>query len=271
MLCDALDVSRSGYYKWKQQSGVSKRTKKRVDLLSRILKIFEESRQTYGCPRMYQQLRREGYRCNYKTVEKLMREHEIQPCRRRKYRSTTDSKHKLPIADNVLRREFRPKRPNEVWVSDITYVETKEGWLYLSVFIDLFSKMVVGWSMSERMTAELVTSAFTMATARRGVHAPRIVHSDRGSQYASEVFRNQIKGCVQSMSRKANCWDNAPAESFFGSLKSEHIYRHNFETREKAEMSIFEYIEIFYNKKRLHSSLGYLSPEEFEEKGKKVA
>jgi transposase InsO family protein len=177
----------------------------------------------------------------------------------------------MPVSKNMLRRRFVTNAPNRVWVSDITYIDTAEGWLYLAAFIDLHSRKVVGWSMNERMTADLVVDAFCMAKHRRGVEAPEIVHSDRGSQYASEAFRNQLKKCKQSMSRKGNCWDNAVAESFFGALKSELVYRTPFKTRKEAEMRIFDYIEIFYNRTRLHSTLGYVSPCEFEEKGRKAA
>lgn len=208
---------------------------------------------------------------NHKVVEDLMHEHGISPRRKRKFRSTTDSKHQLPINENVLNRDFSPERPNEVWASDITYIETHEGWLYLAAFIDLHSRMVIGWSMSSNIDAELVVSAYQMALNRRGIH-PRIVHSDRGCQYASGYFRKVLSDeCIQSMSRKANCWDNAVCESFWGTLKSELIYHHTFRTRDEARTAIFDYIEIFYNKRRLHSSLGYLSPEEFELKGKNAA
>jgi putative transposase len=199
-----------------------------------------------------------------------MRSNGLRPARKRRYKSTTDSKHDLAISPNTLRRQFSAKRPNEVWVGDITYIETNEGWLYLSAFIDLYSRKVVGWSMSDRMTAKLAVDAFNMAKDRRGSPA-KLVHSDRGSQYASEAFRECLKKCKQSMSRKGNCWDNAVAESFFGALKSELIHRETYKTRKEAEMDIFEYIEIFYNRTRLHSTLGYVSPTEFEEKGKTAA
>jgi transposase InsO family protein len=271
LLCEVLEVSRSGYYKWLNR-GDSEQGRRRVSLLNRIIEIHEESRGAYGCPRVYAQLRREGDTCNYKTVEKLMKDHEIRARRKRRYKSTTDSKHKLPIAPNVLDREFQVEVPDEVWVSDITYIETKQGWLYLAVTIDLFSRMVVGWSMSANMTAELVLEAFQMGIERQG-RAPIVAHSDRGSQYASKDFRDLLKkhDCIQSMSRKGNCWDNAPAESFFGSLKSELIYHEIFDTRNQAQLSIFEYLEIFYNRQRLHSTLGYLTPEEQVQKGRKVA
>lgn len=201
-----------------------------------------------------------------------MRENEIQPKQKRKFKITTDSKHDLPIVPNLLNREFSVEEKDEVWVSDITYIETGQGWLYLSVFIDLYSRAVVGWSMEKNMTADIVVNAFKMGVLKQG-RAPIVVHSDRGSQYASSVFRNELelRGTLQSMSRKGNCWDNAVAESFFGKLKSELIYRHTFKTRDEAMMSIFGYIEIFYNKRRLHSTLGYITPEEKVQKGKKAA
>ena len=176
----------------------------------------------------------------------------------------------MPVSRNDLNRGFVVDKPNSVWVSDITYIDTREGWLYLAAFIDLYSRKVVGWSMSNRMTADLVISAFDMALQQRGTK-PNLVHSDRGSQYASENFRKKLKKCKQSMSRKGNCWDNAVAESFFGTLKSELVHRQTFETRKEAEMSIFKYIETFYNRTRLHSTLGYVSPAKFEEKGRKAA
>ncbi len=271
LLCRVLEVSRSGYYKWLTRKA-SSRQKNREKLLERILEIFDESRQTYGCPRIFQQLRQEGFTSSYNTVEKLMRENEIQPKQKRKFKITTDSKHDLPIAPNLLNREFSVEEKDEVWVSDITYIETGQGWLYLSVFIDLYSRAVVGWSMEKNMTADIVVNAFKMSVSNQG-RAPIVVHSDRGSQYASSLFREELKfhGTLQSMSRKGNCWDNAVAESFFGKLKSELIYRHTFKTRDEAMMSIFGYIEIFYNKRRLHSTLGYITPEEKVQKGKKAA
>jgi transposase InsO family protein len=266
-----LKVSRSGYYKW-LKCGATQRMKKLAKLLQRILEIFLESRENYGCPRVYKQLRSEGWTCNYKVVEKLMRDNDIQARRRKRYKSTTDSKHDLPVAPNVLNQEFDVQERDEVWVSDITYIATGQGWLYLCVFIDLFTRSVVGWSMAANMKADLVLDAFRMGVGKRG-RAPILAHSDRGSQYASELFRSELNrhDCIQSMSRKGNCWDNAVAESFFGSLKSELIYRESFNSRIKATMAVFDYIEIFYNKQRLHSALGYLTPEEKGQKGRKAA
>ena len=195
-----------------------------------------------------------------------MKKHGIQAKRRKKFKATTNSNHNLPIAKNRLKRRFKVKKLNHTWVSDITYIPTDEGWLYLCTFIDLCSRKVVGWSMSSRMTADLVVNAFRMALFRQKRKAPRLVHSDRGSQYASDAFRRELKshGCKQSMSRKADCWDNAVAESFFGTLKSELVHHERYKTRDEARMSIFDYIETFYNKRRLHSHLDYVSPDEFE-------
>lgn len=201
-----------------------------------------------------------------------MKKHGITPKRKRKFKSTTDSNHKLPVAPNILDRQFEVDEPDEVWVSDITYIDTEQGWLYLCVFIDLYSRMVVGWSMKETMTAELVANAFEMGVKRQG-RAPIVAHSDRGSQYASWLFTGLLDEhrTIQSMSRRGNCWDNAVAESFFGSLKSELIHRESYKTRIEACTSVFDYIEIFYNQKRLHSVLGYLTPWEQVQKGRKVA
>lgn len=268
-LCRVLGVSRAGFYKWfGDRDGI--RGKRHKQLIVAIRKSFERSRKRYGVRRVHADLKREGIQVNKKVVEKLMRENGLRPHRRRKYKSTTDSKHDLPVAPNELQRAFQVPKPNHAWVGDITYIETNEGWLYLSAFIDLYSRKVVGWSMSDRLTADLVVDSFNMAKQRRGTTAT-LVHSDRGSQYASAAFRKCLKKCKQSMSRKGNCWDNAVAESFFGALKSELIHREVYKTRKEAEASIFEYIEIFYNKNRLHSTLGYVSPVEFEEKGKTAA
>lgn len=195
-----------------------------------------------------------------------MKKNGIQAKRKKKFKATTNSKHNLPIAENLLNREFTASKPNQAWVGDITYITTEEGWLYLATWIDLWSRKVVGWSMAPRMTADLVVDAFRMAMFRQKGHAPELVHSDRGSQYASEAFREELKKhrCKQSMSRKANCWDNAVAESFFGTLKSELVHHEKYKTREQARLSIFDYIETFYNKRRLHSHLNYTSPEDFE-------
>jgi putative transposase len=195
-----------------------------------------------------------------------MREDGLRSKTRRKYRVTTDSNHNLPVAENLLERKFEQEAPNRAWTSDITYIWTQEGWLYLAVVLDLFSRKAVGWSMSERITRELVADALKMAVDRRLPEAGLLYHSDRGSQYTSEDFQNLLAayGMVCSMSRKGNCWDNAVAESFFGTIKKELIFHESYRSREAARKSIFEYIEVWYNRKRRHSSLGYLSPEAFE-------
>ena len=240
--------------------------------MKRIKEIFEDSRKTYGAPRIYQQLRDEGFGCTKRTVEQLMKRHKIRPRVKRSYKVTTDSKHNLPIAPNVLGREFAVEASDEVWVSDITYVATGQGWLYLCVFIDLYSRAVVGWSMSTSLATDFVIDAFRMGIGKRG-RAPIVAHSDRGVQYASALFQAELRlyDCIQSMSRKGDCWDNAVAESFFGTLKQELIYREFYKSRIEATMAIFDYVEIFYNKRRRHSTLNYLTPEEKDQKEKKVA
>ena len=265
VMCRVLQASRSRYYVW-QKGRVGPRELRRRELLAEIKKIYEEFRGNYGSPRIVQELRKRGFIFNRKTVEDLMRKNGIAAKRKKKFKATTNSNHNLPIAKNLLKRNFKAKRPNQAWVGDITYIPTDEGWLYLATCIDLFSRKVVGWSMSSRMTADIVVDAFRMALFRQKRSAPRIMHSDRGSQYASEAFRDELKahGCKQSMSRKGNCWDNAVAESFFGTLKTELVYHEKYKTREEARLHIFDYIEMFYNRRRQHSYLNYLSPEEFE-------
>jgi putative transposase len=265
VMCLVLRASKSGYYDWRQ-GRVSPRLLRRQQLLEEIKRIHEESRGNYGSPRITRELRNRGIVVNKKTVAEVMKENGIQAKHRKKFKATTNSKHKLPLAKNRLKRNFNAKKPNQAWVSDITYIRTDEGWLYLATFIDLFSRKVVGWSMSERMTSDLVVDAFRMALFRQKRKAPKVVHSDRGVQYASEAFRNELKahGCKRSMSKKGDCWDNAVAESFFGTLKTELVHHEKYKTREQARLSIFDYIEVFYNRRRLHSYLNYVSPEDFE-------
>jgi transposase InsO family protein len=270
-MCEVLSVSRSGFYKWTHDRDNSARAKRWERLLKLVQQIFDQSRQTYGIRRITAKLRKMGEIVNRKLVHRLVKKLGLQPRRKRRYKCTTDSKHSLPVAPNVLNRDFITNKPNEVWVGDITYIPTNQGWLYLAVFIDLYSRRVVGWSMAEEMTSQLVVDAFQMGVLRRGYVRPKVVHSDRGCQYASKAFRKHLKKVKQSMSRKGNCWDNAVAESFFGALKSEFIHRTRFETTKEARIKVFDYIEIFYNNQRLHSALGYLSPAEFEQKGKTAA
>lgn len=235
--------------------------------------IHQTSRNNYGSPRVHEELKHKGIHCNHKTVEKIMHDNGIRAKRKKKFKATTNSKHNLPVAENLLNRQFKVDMQDQTWVSDITYLCTDEGWLYLAVFIDLFSRRVVGWSMSSTMTAELVLNAFRMGIGRRVGKVTPLVHSDRGSQYASDLFRAELKlrSCLQSMSRKGNCWDNAVAESFFSSLKLELVNHEKFKTRKEAQEKIFDYIEVYYNRQRIHSSLNYLSPEEFEMSKQNVA
>src|SRR4029077_15135477 len=221
----------------------------------------------YGSPRVHAELVAKGVPCCGNTVAKLMRDNDIRAKTARKFRNTTDSNHSLPVADNLLPREFDAQGPNERWVTDITYIWTREGWLYLAVVEDLYSRMVVGWAMSDTMTSRLVVDALEMAVARRLPDEGLLAHSDRGSQYASEHYQLLLarRGIACSMSRRADCWDNAPMESFFASLKKELVHDADFATRTEARAAIFEYIEVFYNGQRRHSSLGYVSPAEYEQ------
>lgn len=264
-MCEALQVSRSGYYSWiKGEESARSRENRRLTEL--IRKLHEEHRKVYGSPRIHALLRRLGERCGLNRVARLMREAGIRARQARKFKATTNSRHNLPVALNLLRRDFQAPKPDTVWVSDITYIATDEGWLYLATTLDLWGRKIVGWSMSERMTKTLACDALEMALACRKPEPGLIHHSDRGSQYASKEFqhlldRHQIR-C--SMSRKGNCWDNAVMESFYHSLKTELVYLRHFRTRAEAKRALFEFIEVFYNRQRLHSSLGYQPPEEFE-------
>ncbi|MBM4181388.1 MAG: IS3 family transposase, partial [Betaproteobacteria bacterium] len=219
----------------------------------------------YGSPRMVLELRARGFSAGKERVERLMRENGIHARHKRRYKVTTDSRHGLPVAENRLERNFTPTAPNQVWTSDITYLWTDEGWLYLAIVLDLFNREVVGWSLKPRMTAEIVTDALTMAWFRRKPAPGLLHHSDRGSQYASAAFQNKLAdyGMACSMSRKGNCWDNAPTESWFNSFKNERVHGVRFETRAEMTAASFEYIEVFYNRERLHSTLGYQSPAQF--------
>jgi transposase InsO family protein len=262
-----LAASRSGYYLWLAEPE-SSRSRENRRLVIEIKMIHEKSRETYGSPRIHESLKSSGESCSRKRVEKLMAINGIRAKQKRKFIMTTDSKHDLPVAENTLSREFSVDEPNKVWTSDITYISTDEGWLYLAGVLDLCSRTAVGWSMGETMDRWLVMDALSMAYRRRRPKKGLLLHSDRGSQYASEEYRNLVKeyGMQMSMSRKGNCWDNAPMESFFGTLKKELVHHKKYKTREEAKRDIFEYIEVFYNRERLHSSLGYLSPLDYERK-----
>lgn len=264
-MCEALKVSRSGYYAWRR-CPVSRRRNENAVLLPRIRESYIKSRGTYGSPRITEDLREAGIRCGKNRIARLMRDNGIVAKTKRRFKATTDSRHNLPVAENLLRRRFRAESPNRVWVSDITYVWTQEGWLYLAMVLDIYSRKVVGWAMEERITTDLALKALERAVWRRKPVKGLIFHSDRGSQYASEAFREALKGhgFLQSMSAKGDCYDNAVAESFFNTLKTEHVYHERFTTRSEARRSIFEYIEAFYNSTRRHSTLGQRSPLEFE-------
>jgi putative transposase len=268
-MCRFLKVSRSGYYEWLKR-GESLRKKKERELAAKIRAIFEQSKKRYGSPRIYDELRDQGIRCSKKQVERLMREMGLQARPKRRFKVTTNSNHNYPVASNLLDRKFEVTAPNKAWVADITYIRTFEGWLYLATVMDLFSRKIVGWAMSKNMLSELAIAALKMAIQRRRPPKDLIHHSDRGVQYASTAYQNVLKnnGMVCSMSRKGNCWDNAPAESFFSTLKTECVDDKIYLSRSQAKREIFEYIEAFYNRKRRHSSIGGLTPENFENKRK---
>jgi putative transposase len=266
LLCDALDVSAAGYYAWRDRPA-SAGQQRHDALLVEIRAIHAEFLARYGSPRIHAELVARGQGCSVNTVAKLMRDHDIRAKTARKFRCTTDSNHSLPVADNLLERQFDPAGPNEAWVADITYIPTGEGWLYLAAVEDLYSRKVVGWSMSERLESRLVVDALALAVERRLPGEGLLAHSDRGSQYASDHYQALLArhGITCSMSRRADCWDNAPMESFFASLKKELVHGANFATRAEARAAIVEYIEVFYNTKRRHSALGYMSPAEYEQ------
>jgi putative transposase len=264
-MCETLGVSVSGYRAWLQGGTPSSTRPNDAQATALIKAIHAEVKGAYGSRRMHRELKGRGYRIGINRVERLMREAGIRARHKRRYKATTDSKHSMPVAENVLARNFTPDRPNKVWTGDITYIATGEGWLYLAVVIDLFNREVVGWSIKPRMTAEIVTGALSMAWFRRKPDAGVLFHSDRGSQYASHAMREKLVeyGMTASMSRKGNCWDNAPTESFFNSLKNERVHAARYETRAQAEADLFEYIAVFYNRRRRHSTLGYKSPTQF--------
>lgn len=277
LMCRVLKVTVQGYHQWRNRGDARKeRLSKEAMLRCRIRIIHADSRRTYGRIRVTRELRDGGLILNEKRIGRLMKAEGLRAKAARKFKATTDSKHTKPVAENVLNREFSATAPNQKWVGDITYIWTAEGWLYLAVIIDLFSRKVVGWSLQERMTSDLVCAALQMAVKSRGCLAEVLCHFDRGSQYAGHLFQALLKryGFVCSMSRRANCWDNAVAESFFHSLKVEAVYGENFKTRKDARIAIFDWLEGFYNNKRRHSTLGYVSPRRFEENyflDKKVA
>jgi transposase InsO family protein len=265
--CDVLAVSRSGFYAWRRREP-SVTARRRAALTDQIRRVHRASRETYGSPRVHAELVANGQACNRKTVAKCMRQAGIQAKSHRRFRvATTDSKHAHPVAENLVNRNFQPARKNETWTADITYVATDEGWLYLAAVEDLFTRQIVGWSMSERIDSRLVVDALEMAMARKCPGNNLVAHSDRGVQYASEHYQRLLRthGITCSMSRQGNCWDNAPMESFFATLKKELVHHEAYPSREAARRSLFEYIEVFYNRIRRHSALGYQSPTQFAE------
>lgn len=265
-VCSVLEVSRSGYHAWLRRP-VSSRTRRRQELAAKIKAVHGENRGVYGSPRVYRALMAQGESVCQNTVADIMKERQIRAKSKRKFLPrTTDSVHHQPVAGNVLDRQFDAPLPNQKWAADITYIPTDEGWMYLAGVIDLCSRRIVGWSMADHLRVELVSDALKMALARRQPQAGLLHHSDRGVQYASEDYMDLLQShdMEPSMSGKGDCWDNAAAESFWATLKTELVNHEHYATHEEARASIFEYIEVFYNRKRLHSSLGYQSPEAFE-------
>jgi putative transposase len=274
VMCRSLRISRGGYYAWLRRRP-SRRDQANAVLLSKIRKVHEASRGTYGSPRVHAALKAQGESCSRKRVERLMRKNEITGKQKRRFRVvTTNSKHHHQIAPNLLEQNFQCDILNSVWTADISYVTTLEGWLYLATVMDLCSRQIVGWSMNSTITRELALDALHMAITQRRPKPGLIHHSDRGVQYASDDYQNLLNqhDMQCSMSRKGNCYDNAPMESFFHTLKVENVYHKKYETRREAKQDIFDYIEVFYNRQRIHSSIGNVSPVAFEEQLlKKVA
>ena len=260
-----LGVSRSGYYEYLKYP-VSKREIENIKIVFEIREIHKKSRFNYGSPRIHRALREKGMECGKNKVIRLMKANNIRSKTRKKFKVTTNSKHNNPVYENVLDRNFNVDKINKVWVSDITYIWTREGWLYLCVIIDLYSRKIIGWSMSEKIDAGFVINAFLMAWVQRKPKGELLFHSDRGVQYTSKDFQKVLKNknIICSMSRKGNCWDNACAESFFHTLKVEEVHHTVYETREIAKIKIFEFIECYYNNFRTHSYLNYMNPNEFE-------
>ena len=268
LLCRVLEVSRSGFYAWRSREA-SQTEIRHEKLTEQVTEIHAQMKERYGSPRIHAELVAKGVPCCENTVARIMREAGIAAKTKRRFRQTTDSNHSHPVAENLLDREFEVEEPNTSWVADVTYISTREGWLYLAVVEDLFSRMVVGWSMDATMTSRLVVDALEMALSRRlkgSSSSGLMAHSDRGSQYASEHYQRRLseERITCSMSRRGDCWDNAVMESFFASLKKELVHGEDYATRDEAKASIFEYIETFYNRVRRHSSLEYVAPAEYE-------
>ncbi len=267
-----LSIESSGYYAWlKQKPGIRSVSNKELD--KKISAVYKAHQSRYGAQRITDELRDNGETCSKNRVARRMKNLGFRAKAKKKFKVTTDSKHNLPVAPNLLNRDFTTTGPNQKWVGDISYVWTDEGWMYLAVIIDLYSRAVIGWSIQSTMSRQLVCDALMMALWRRGFPRDVLFHSDRGSQYCSNDYQKMLKvyGFICSMSRKGNCWDNAIAESFFHSIKTELIYTERYTTRKIAKQSIFQYIEVYYNRVRRHSALGSIAPEIFENQCKKVA
>lgn len=264
-MCEILKVSRSGYHNYVKRKGSQRQIENQI-ILEQINKIFNQNHCVYGSPRIYQELRKQGFKCNKKRVVRLMRVNGIRAKTKRKYKVTTNSEHSYPVAEDLVGRNFNAAEINKVWASDITYIWTKEGWLYLCCILDLCSRKIIGWHLDISLASNLVISSLQQALMNRGEQPGVIFHSDRGSQYASEHVRGFLNRheMKQSMSRKGNCYDNAVMESFFHTLKTELVFFRNYQTRAEAKLDIFYYIEIFYNRQRSHSTIKYFSPVEFE-------
>jgi transposase InsO family protein len=266
LMCKTLALSPSGFYSWLKRGCNPPKARRDKRILSEIRLIHSEARETYGSPRMTDEMQARGHTINRKRIARIMQENGIQGIPARKFKVTTDSKHRFPLAENKLKQRFDVKAPNKVWASDITYISTSEGWMYLAVVMDLYSRRIIGWSMDKRMETSLVSNALNMALGMRELGDGMMHHSDRGVQYCSNAYRALLEknGIAISMSRKACCWDNAVVESFFGTLKQELVYRCRFATRASARVEVEDYIEVFYNRTRRHSTLGSLSPANFE-------
>jgi transposase InsO family protein len=265
-MCGTLGVAVSGYYAWRKRKQSQRQEQDQV-LLTHIQRVFQHSHQLYGSPRVHAALRRDGIACSRKRVARLMRQAGLHSLRQRRHRiRTTDSNHTYPVAPNRLNRQFQAERPNQKWVADFTYVFTDEGWLFLAAVLDLFSRRLIGWAMSERQDEPLVEAALRMALARRHRSHDLLHHSDQGSQYAANAYSHLLAqhGIAASMSRPGDCYDNAVIESFFRTVKAECVYLNHYHTRQQARQSLFEFLEVYYNRQRLHSTLRYLSPVEFE-------
>jgi len=264
-ICKVIEVSRSGYYRWVKENRNENR-KGDTEIAVKIAEVFQQSRRTYGARRIRHELAKKRMRIKERRISRLMKEMGLKVKTKKKFKITTDSDHKLAIVPNLLEKAEKPESPNKIWVGDITYIWTREGWLYLAVVMDLWSRKIVGWCLSIKIDKELVMEALKRAIWSRKNEPGLIFHSDKGRQYASNDYRALLEknSIVQSMSGKGKCYDNAAQESFFHTLKTEVVYQQVYNTRKEAELSLFEYIECFYNRKRIHSSIGYMSPDSFE-------